>query len=347
MSFKITLSPSGRRFICSGQETILEAALRHGIHLNYGCRSGRCGTCLGLLMQGTVKYDKDYPATLKLKKQPVQNSPYATQALYCCAKPISDLKILSTEIDITQALKPKRMPTKVIGLEKLCHDVMRVILKLPENIRVPFMAGQYLDIFQPDDGERRSFSIANAPHNDENIELHIRQVQGGEFTDYIFHELKLNDILRIEMPLGTFFLRENSRRPVILMGGGTGFAPLKGIIEHALHIGDNRPFHLFWGVRTQNDLYMDTLARQWQNENENIRYSPVLSESDNNNWTGEVGFVHEIVLKTYPDLSAYDLYMSGPPIMINTARALFIDQGLPVDRMYSDAFEYNAHPDAN
>jgi len=339
MTFSITLSPSNHQFNCDAAETILDAALRQKIHLNYGCRSGRCGTCLGELIEGQVRYEQDYPALTK-------NNDTKAQALYCCAIPTSDLEILSTEIDVTQALEPKRTPCKVIRLEKLCDDVMRVDLKLPENIRIQFLAGQYLDIFQKEDGARRSFSIANAPNNDKFIELHIRQVQGGGFTDYIFCELKLNDILRIEMPLGTFFLRENSKRPIVLMGGGTGFAPLKGIIEHAIHIGDTRPMHLFWGARTEKDLYLHKLAQQWQQQHQHIHFQAVLSDQPEQ-WQGKKGFVHEAVLEQFPDLSGLDLYMSGPPIMINTARELFVARGLPLDHMYSDAFEYNAHPDAN
>ena len=205
-----------------------------------------------------------------------------------------------------------------------------------------FLAGQYIDVLIKDH-EPRAFSIANAPHDDRFIELHIRYVEGGLFTDQVFHSMKAKAMWRIRGPLGTFFLREESNRPAILIGGGTGFAPIKGILEHAFEIGIDKPLHLFWGVRAKRDLYLDTLPQQWLKDHPDFRYTPVLSEpQDDDNWTGATGFVTDEVIKRYPDLSGHDVYMSGPPVMVHAGHDLFMQHGLDESRFFSDAFEYAA-----
>ncbi len=236
----------------------------------------------------------------------------------------------------------RRFTVKVAHMQKITDDIMRLCLKLPEDLKLEFLAGQYIDIIT-DDNQHRSFSIANAPHESDHIELHIRHVTGGEYTDYLFHDMPLNTELQLEGPLGTFYLRENSTRPIILMGGGTGFAPLKGILEHAFHIGVTRPMHLFWGVRKHQDLYLDDQPREWMQQHANFQYTPVLSEPGPD-WQGETGYVHEVVLQHYPDIKNSDVYMSGPPKMIDSGRDLFLEHGLTMDYLYSDAFEFNSHP---
>jgi CDP-4-dehydro-6-deoxyglucose reductase len=215
---------------------------------------------------------------------------------------------------------------------------MAVWLKLPDNQRLQFMAGQYLN-FILSDGRERAFSIANAPHDDKLIELHIRHIDGGEFTDYVFGKLKDKAILRIRGPLGTFFLREDSDRPLIFVAGGTGFAPIKGQIEHAIHIGDKRPMQLYWGVRSERDLYQGAMVKQWADEYKNISFIPVLSEPDEA-WNGRTGFVHEAVIEDNPDMSPYDVYMAGPPVMVNAGKDVFIQAGLSTDHMFSDSFDF-------
>jgi CDP-4-dehydro-6-deoxyglucose reductase len=232
------------------------------------------------------------------------------------------------------------MPCKVERIERMNDDVIRLFLKLPEGERLQFLAGQYLN-FILESGERRAFSIANAPHDDKLIELHIRHVMGGAFTDYLFDGMKEKTIMRIEAPLGSYFLREDSDRPIILMGGGTGFAPLKGIIEHAFEIGVQRPIELYWGVRSQQDLYLPNLPLQWAEEHANFSYIPVLSEPDAD-WPGRTGWVHDSVLRDHPDLSEFEVYMSGPPPMINAGKTAFLAHGLKQEQLYSDSFEYGA-----
>ncbi len=219
---------------------------------------------------------------------------------------------------------------------------MRLYLKLPNTERLQFLAGQYVDVLLAD-GRRRGFSLANPPHADDLLELHIRQVPGGFFTGFVFERMKDKALLRFQGPLGTFFLREDSPRPVILIGGGTGFAPLKGMLEHAFHSGWNRPLHLYWGARAKVDLYLDELPRRWIKEHPEFRYTPVLSEPrPEDDWQERTGWVHEAVAADYPDLSGHDVYMSGPPPMIEAARRVFAEQGLPSGQVFYDAFEFSA-----
>ena len=330
MNFHVTVEPSGHKFTTEAGEPILEAAERHGIVLPYGCRNGLCGSCSGTLVSGVVSYPEDVQESL--------NDEPENLCLTCQAVPSSDIVLRIHEIANEREVEVRTLPCKVAKLERLAHDVMRIYLKLPENQRLQFLAGQYLDFLLPD-GRSRAFSIANAPHDDRWLELHVRHVPGGEFTDFVFDEMKEGAIQRIQAPLGGFYLREDSQRPLILMAGGTGFAPLKGMIEHALHIGIERPMHLYWGVRAERDLYLPGLPSQWAREHAFFDFTPVLSEPDAG-WPGRTGWVHQAVLDDYPDMSLFDLYMSGPPPMVYAAKDAFMAAGLSEEQMYSDVFEW-------
>ncbi len=336
MSFKVRVAPSGHEFSAELGETVLDAALRQAVGLPYGCRNGQCGSCISTLVSGEVAYPGGH--TDALQGQP------ADACLTCQAVAGSDLVLSVQEVAAVQDLQVRILPCRAERIDHLSHDVLRMYLKLPESQRLQFLAGQYLDFILAN-GHKRAFSIANAPHDDQFIELHIRRVPGGEFTDYVFEQLKEKAILRIEAPLGSFYLREQSDRPLILMGGGTGFAPLKGMIEHAFHIGVERPMYLYWGVRARRDLYLPELPQRWAAEHPGFSYTPVLSEPDPD-WGGRAGWVHDAVCEDHPDLSGFDLYMSGPPPMILAARDAFRHAGLDPAHMYYDSFEYGATKDA-
>ncbi len=335
MSFKIYVPASGHEFSAEKNETILEAALRQGVGLPYGCRNGACGKCAGEVISGETRYD-----TGALRAQ-AKEEYEAGKTLFCQACASSDLEIKVREIVKNTDIEIKTLPCRVEKMELLTHDVMKLLLKLPETERLQFLAGQYLEILLKD-GKRRAFSIANAPHDDAYIELHIRHVPDGHFGDFVFDGLKEKDLMRIEGPLGSYFLREDSNRPIILMGGGTGFAPLKGMLEHMFYTDSERPIHLFCGVRSKRDLYMDEMLQQWLKQHANLRYTAVLSEPmEEDDWRGETGFVHESVVKHYPDLSGFDVYLSGPPPMVKAGMDLFYEKGLPETQIYSDSFEYS------
>ncbi|MES9942713.1 MAG: CDP-6-deoxy-delta-3,4-glucoseen reductase [Candidatus Thiodiazotropha sp. 6PLUC2] len=332
MTHKVQVEPSGHQFTVEDDETILDAAIRQGINLPYGCRNGFCGDCRATLSNGQINYPNGQPPVM---------SDNETDICYTCqAHAQSDIAIGVSEIIQSQDIQTRIMPCKIDRIDRLNDDVILLKLKLPEGERLQFLAGQYLN-FILNDGSKRAFSIANAPHDDDFIELHIRHVSGGAFTDHLFNGMKEKTILRIEAPLGSYYLREESDRPIILMGGGTGFAPLKGIIEHAFQIGVSRPMHLYWGVRARSDLYLPDLPEQWAAQYPNFSYTPVLSEPDPD-WQGETGWVHDAVVANYPDLSAHEVYMSGPPPMIQAGKEAFLTHGLSDEKLYSDSFEYGA-----
>ena len=333
MSFTTTILPSGHKFSVEAHENILEAALKQGFTLPYSCRDGVCGVCKGKVLQGEVDYGKHQASTLSEAEKSVGI------ALFCCAKPRSDLVIECREVSTLNDIPVKLLPTRVHKLEKLAEDVMVIYLKLPASERLQFLAGQYIDILQKT-GKPRSFSLANAPHDDEFLQLHVRNIAGGNFTHHVFNEMKERDILRIRGPLGTFFLREDSAKPIIFVASGTGFAPIKGIIEHALQIGMQRPMHFYWGARKLVDLYMLGKAREW--ESRGIKFTPVLSEAlTTDNWVGRTGFVHAAVMEDYDDLSAYQVYACGTPVVVEAAHRDYTTQRkLPNEEFFSDAFTF-------
>ncbi|HYW02639.1 MAG TPA: CDP-6-deoxy-delta-3,4-glucoseen reductase [Gammaproteobacteria bacterium] len=319
----------------AGGETVLEAALRHGLHIPYGCRNGSCGSCRAHILSGRVAYPREWPPALT-REQAEQGD-----VMLCRALPERDLVVEPRRIMTTaEGFRPRRRPARVARLERLCHDVMGLYLKLPPSDRLQFRAGQYLDILLRD-GRRRSFSMANAPHEDALVELHVRRVEDGRYTNEIFTRMKPKAMLRIEAPLGDFFLREDSDRPIIMMGGGTGFAPLKSMLTDMLHREVERPVHLYWGVRALRDLYMADWIETQLGRQQSLRFTPVLSEPDPGDaWAGRTGLVHRAVLDDYDDLSGHEVYMSGPPPMIDAARPAFAARGLPEEHLFYDSFEW-------
>ena len=331
MSYQITIKPSNHVFTVSAGETILEAALREGFVIAYGCRNGACGTCKGKVLEGTVDYGKYQEHALPEAEKKLG------MALFCQAKPLTDLAIECREIGAVRDIQIRTLPCRVQKMARVAPDVMVLHVRLPANERLQFLAGQYIDILMKD-GKRRSLSMANAPHDDTFLQLHLRNY-GGPFSDYVFTRLKEKEILRFEGPLGTFFLREDSDKPIILLASGTGFAPIKSIMEHARYKGIERPMTLYWGGRTRGDLYMNELAEKWQLEH-GIRYVPVLSEArPEDNWNGRAGFVHRAVMQDLPDLSGCQVYACGAPVMVEAAHRDFTALcGLPEDEFFSDAF---------
>jgi len=329
MSFKTTIQPSNHSFTVDADETILEAALEHGLTLPYSCRNGACGVCKGKVLQGSVDHGKAQEFALS------EADKAAGMALFCCAKPLSDLVVESHEVTTERDIQVKTLPCRVEKMVMLAHDVLALYLKLPANERLQFLAGQYIDILQKDD-KPRSFSLANAPHADDLLELHVRNIAGGKFTHHVFNEMKERDILRIKGPMGTFFLREDSPKPIVFVASGTGFAPVKAIIEHALHIGFKREMHVYWGVRKAADLYMLDKVKEW--EAVGIKFTAVVSDEQ---WDGRTGFVHQAVLDDFKDLSAYTVYACGAPVVVEAAHREFTTQrGLPNDAFYSDMFTF-------
>ncbi len=341
MPHQITITPSGHSFVCNQGDTVLASAMEADLMLPYGCRNGACGTCKGKIVEGHVDYGPHQASTL------TDDEKRLGLALFCCAKPLSDLVIEVREVRKAGDIRARKLPCRIESIDKPAPDVAIVKLKLPANERLQFLAGQYIE-FLLKDGRRRSFSLANPPHDDALLELHIRHIPGGFFSDQLFTQFKGREILRFEGPFGTFFLREESDKPIIFVAGGTGMAPIKGVIEHALHhkIDATRPMVLYWGVRAMRDLYLPDLPGKWQQSSANFTYIPVLSEPDAA-WPGRRGFVHQAVLDDFPDLAGYQVYACGGPAMIDAARKTFVEtRALPAAEFFADSFTYAVEPPA-
>ena len=335
MTYQVTIQPSGHQFTVKPNETLLSAALNAGFSLPYGCRNGACGACKGKVLAGSVDYGTHQESAL------TYDDKLKGMALFCCAKAESDVTIEVKEVGAAKDIPIKTLPCRVERMEKLAEDVMAIWLKLPSNERLQFLPGQYLD-FLLKDGKRRSFSLANSPEDDSLLELHVRHVPGGQFTDHVFGAMKPKDIMRISGPYGSFFLRE-SDKPAILLAGGTGFAPIKSMLNHAFKHHDSRQFVLYWGAKTLPDLYQAKLPSEWQRDNPNFSFIPVLSEPRaEDNWLGRDGYAHAAVLADFADLSGHQVYACGAPPMIAAARRDFAARGLPEEAFFADSFEYQS-----
>lgn len=338
MGFEITVQPSGHQFSCEGDETVLAAAIRTGVGLPYGCKNGACGSCKGKVVAGSVQH-KPY------QKRALSDEELAAgYALFCCAQPQGDLTIEAREVTGSSEYPIRKMPSRVMEMERVADDVMVLKLQLPASEALAYRAGQYVE-FLLRDGKRRSYSMATAPSSLEApLELHIRHTPGGLFTEQVFNTMKVRDILRFEGPHGTFFLREESDKPIVLLASGTGFAPIKALVEHMLHLNSTRAVRFYWGGRRPQDLYMNALAEQWAATIPNFTYVPVVSDAlPEDNWSGRTGFVHQAVMQDLPDLSGHQVYACGAPVMVDSARRDFTAQcGLPQDEFYSDAFTTEA-----
>ena len=338
--YKINTIPCGHTLTASDGETILEAALRQGLNLPYVCRDGACGVCKGKILKGTVDYGT-YQEGVLTEAEKMQG-----KALFCCAKPLSDLDIECHEVDEHRRFPIKTMSFRVQKMERAAHDVMLLELVPEGEDRITFLAGQYVAVLL-EDGSKRSYSIANAPHESEHMQLHIRRVEGGKFTGHVFNGMKEGDVLQIEGPYGNFYLREDSHKPIIFMSGGCGFGAVKGMVEYAFKVGLNRSMTLYWGARIPADLYSD-LPEKWQQEHDNFKFIPVLSEpKPEHGWQGRTGLVHEAILQDYERLDEYQIYACGSPGMVEASRAPFMAKGLPEDQYFSDAFIVTCYkPDA-
>ncbi len=337
MTYRISLQPGDHQFEASAGQTVLEAAQAAGFVLPHSCRDGACGACKGKVVSGRVDHGRASDGALSAAERE------AGMALFCCATALSDLQLEARNVSRAGDIAARKLPTRVQKLQRLAEDVMLIELRLPASEDFRFRAGQYVDVLLSE-GRRRSFSIANPPHDNAHLELHVRRVDGGSFTAHVFAGMKEKDILRIEGPLGTFWLREDSTRPIVLVAGGTGFAPIKALVEDAIHKGLQRPIALYWGARNRDGLYLDALARSWEAVLPGLRYVPVLSdEAPDSDWSGRRGLVHQAVMEDFTDLSAHEVYVCGAPAMIDAARAgLCGDRKLPEDAFFSDAFTFAA-----
>ena len=335
--FTVKAEPSGRTFDALGDETILAAAVRQGVGLPYGCKDGACGSCKCRLLSGKVTLGSHQTKALTHEEEA------SGLILTCCATAESNLVLESKQVTEVGALPIKKMPARVAAMSRMSDDVILLQLQLPASEAFSFRAGQYVE-FILRDGLRRSYSMANAPHHGPGLELHIRHMPGGRFTDHVFGAMKEKEIVRIEGPFGSFFLRENSDKPIILLASGTGFAPIKALIEHMQHAGITRPTSLYWGGRRPADLYLQTWIEAQLPSLPQLRYVPVVSDAiPDDGWSGRSGFVHRAVLEDFPDLQHHQVYVCGAPIVVESARNDFTAlANLPAEEFFADSFTSEA-----
>ena len=337
MSYQVTIKASGKQFEVNADENVLEAALRHNIQLPYGCKNGACGSCKGKVLEGQVTHGQHSESAMSRADET------GGATLFCCAHPLSDLLIEAREVQGAGDIAIRKVPCRVNAIYRHGSDVAILKLQLPASERFQFLAGQYLE-FLLKDGQRRAYSIANAPEQEGPLELHIRHLPGGLFTDFVFAAkdpaLKEKDILRFEGPLGSFFLREDSKKPIIFVAAGTGFAPIKSIIEQMQAKKIQRPISLYWGGRRPSDLYMNSLCETWAQDLPDFKYIPVISDAlPEDAWDGRSGFVHEAVMTDHPNLKDFQVYACGAPVMVNAARQDFSSKcHLPEEEFFADSF---------
>ena len=340
MSFNVSVLPSGRSFSANADETLLAAAIRQGIGLPYGCKDGACGSCKCKMLEGTVTHGAHQLKALTAEEEA------SGFILTCCGVAHSDVVLESRQVTDESAFPIRKMPVRVTSMQRASSEVMVIRLQLPASDMMKYHAGQYVE-FLLRDGDRRSYSMANAPHTQTEtpgLELHIRHMPGGKFTEHVFGAMKEKEILRIEGPYGSFFLREDSDKPLVLLASGTGFAPLKALIEHMQHKNITRPAVLYWGGRRPADLYMHDWMQAKVAEMPHLRYIPVISDAlPEDHWTGRTGFVHQAVLEDFSDLSGHQVYACGAPIVVESARDAYSAlAGLPAEEFFADAFTTEA-----
>ena len=338
--YSVRIEPHGRTLKVAAGQPILEAALAAGLNLPHSCKSGHCGSCRARVIAGEVRYPHGRPLGLTPEEEQAGN------VLLCQARPASALTVAARLIASVTEVEIKTLPCRIARLGLLAPDVMQVLLRLPAVERLPFQAGQYLDVLL-EGGRRRSFSIASPPHDSALIELHVRRVAGGGFTERLFGgaaggaaPLTQGSLLRIEGPIGQFSYRDGPG-PVLMIAGGTGFAPLKSMLRHALENGSRRPIHLYWGARAQADLYEEAQVLGWLARYPQLKFTAVLSEASAAHGAHQrLGWVHEAVLREQARLEDFEVYAAGPPAMIEALRASLPGQGLAPERLYFDSFDY-------
>lgn len=341
MSFKVTVEPSGLTFEVKAGQNVLDAALEADITLPYSCRGGGCSTCKAKVLEGDFEAG-EAPEHILEPDELAQG-----YTLMCQAQPKSDMRIESPQARLMTDIQVRKMPARVIEMDQLNDDVMRLVVQLPPGQPMVYYAGQYIEVILKD-GRRRSYSMANAPQSDNKIELHIRHMLGGAFTDHVFGTtepaMKERAMLRTEGPMGSFFLREDHNNPLVFLASGTGFAPIKALVEHMQANTIQREVRFYWGGRRPKDIYMTELAQQWAQMIPNFTFIPVVSEAlAEDNWEGRTGLVHHAVMEDMPDLADWEVYACGTPIMVESAQKDFVEQcNLDAAVFFADAFTSEA-----
>lgn len=330
MTFTVHIEGSEAQFACEPHETLIDAALRQGFELPYSCRKGVCGNCRGQLLQGSLAQAQ---ALTAVEAEPLGRDEH----LFCHSRPTSDVRIRPRHWQRSDPQARQTLQARVFRITAAASDVSLLQLRFAPGVRVKFLPGQYLHLVLPD-GQRRAYSMANAPHDNDGVLLHIRHVPGGHFSTQVLPRLQPGDSLTVELPFGDFWWRETRDRPLIMVAGGTGLAPLQSILTHMVRRKIDRPISLYWGARQPEGLYAQDAVAKWQRALPRLRYEPVVSEPAPG-WSGRSGPVHQAVLADHSDLSGHDVYACGAPAMVQALRsACCHERQLPSDSFFSDAF---------
>jgi CDP-4-dehydro-6-deoxyglucose reductase len=326
LPYSVTVQPSARQFLVESDETILAAAIRQGVGMAYSCRDGVCGTCRCRILEGRVRALRDRPDAVE-----------PGYAKVCSAYADSDVVLESAFVAAAGMPAVQKMPCRVVGIRRAAADVAILRLETPRNRALEYRPGQYVELSLRD-GTRRKFSLATADGS-AGLEFHIRLLPGGSFSGHVDATLKEKDVLHLEGPFGTFLLQESSD-PIVMLASGTGFAPIKAMLESVKARGVAVPIKLYWGCRRRGDLYLNDWVERLQGELPWLEYVPVLSEpSEADSWTGRTGLVHRAVMADLPDLRSCQVYACGVPIMVESARADFTSKcGLREVNFHADSF---------
>lgn len=352
MSFAVRIEGSDVAFACDDGQTLVDAALAAGVELPYSCRKGVCGNCAGRVMAGDVQ---------PLPGAALRNEHCGEGALLLCrATPTSDVRIAPTSWRRVDHFAPRRVAAKVYRVARACSDVSIVYLRLPAGTRVKFRAGQYLQVLL-EDGQRRSYSMANPPHENDSLVLHVRHLEGGLFSGRVA-ALQAGDVLNVEAPLGSFSLHDEDTGPLLFVAGGTGFAPVKAMLDDIVKRAIQRPATLLWGVRRAEHLYAMAAVERWQKLLPGFRFQAVLSDAPappgdtitdtiTAAITGAItgatagtatGLVHQAIAALCPSLAGHTLYCCGAPPMVAAVRTTALALGLAPAHFHCDVFVTSA-----
>lgn len=341
MGLRVRLLPSKQEFFVEGRETLLEAAIRAGVSLPYGCSNGNCGLCKAKIISGEVKriahQDYVFPEAQR----------FGQYALMCSNAAVTDLVLEMQVAGNVGDIAEQHFQVKVRKLEKINSQLLILHVRLPRGERMRFLAGQYATLRIPNVG-KHDYSIASCPCDDKHLEFHIRHVADEAVSEYIFNALKLRSTIGITGPKGHFVLQEDSLRPMIMVAFDTGFAAIKSLLEHATAQEYEREIHLYWIACQTSGQYLSNLCRAWQDALDEFHYTPV---NISNPFEGNMGDHAEStdiakqallrIVEDIPDLSGFDLYISAPQPLLKLARDLFQEHKLDLDRLKTETVHGN------
>ena len=320
MTKKIHILPSNLFFDSADKKTILEAALDSSITIGHSCKIGECGTCIVEVISGKVRNEHGQIVT-------------TGNLLSCCSFAVSNVVLKANYYPELAAIERKTLPCRVNSISNVTNNIVILTLRLPSSQKFEYLSGQYIVLTYQN--IKRSYSIANVCHENNEIELHIKKIPHGQFSNLFINDIKVHTLMHLCGPNGSFFVRKNER-PIIFLACGTGFAPIKAMIEALLSNKTTRNIHIYWGMSTPESFYSD-LPKSWTLRNHNIKYIPIISKP-HIQWSGRIGFVQEAVLEDFPSLLEYEVYACGSRTMIDAARSSFLVRGLDASNFYSDVF---------